>query len=267
MFNAYGYLLALALITAFGVGSWVVSLKLRDVSIVDSLWSLMFVLAAVTYLLTATEVGPRASLILILVSIWAIRLSAYITWRNWGEREDYRYRQIRENNQPNFEIKSLYIVFGLQGVLASIVSLPLMAAIVGQTAIGLLDVLGVLLWVVGFLFETVGDYQLARFRADVMNKGRVLDRGLWRYTRHPNYFGDFCIWLGFYFFALSAGGWWSIVSPLLMVFLLVKVSGVAMLENTIKERRPEYSDYICSTNAFLPGPKKVRMARSDKTGL
>jgi len=257
VFNLNAYLLALALITAIGVTAWGVSLKLRNVSIVDSLWSLMFVLAATAYLSTASETGPRAWLVLVLVSVWAVRLSAHITWRNWGEGEDYRYREIRKKNEPNFDVKSLYIVFGLQGVLASIVSLPLMVAIMGQAEIGLLDILGVLLWAIGFLFEAGGDYQLARFRANNKNQGRVLDTGFWRYTRHPNYFGDFCVWWGFYLIALSAGGWWSMVSPLLMSFLLLKISGVAMLEDTIKLRRPEYSDYIHSTNAFLPAPKKT----------
>ena len=257
MFSLDAYLLALALIATLGVLAWGVSLWRHDVSIVDSLWSLMFVLAAIAYFLGAPETGPRAYLVLILVSLWAVRLSAYITWRNWGAGEDFRYQEIRRNNEPNFEAKSLYIVFGLQGLLASIVSLPLMAAIMGQAEIGVLDLLGVSLWVVGFLFEGGGDYQLARFRADATNKGRVLDTGFWQYTRHPNYFGDFCIWWGFFLIALAPGGWWSIISPLLMSFLLLKVSGVAMLEKSIEERRPEYSDYVNSTNAFFPGPRKT----------
>jgi len=257
MFNLDSFLLALALITTLGVLAWGVSLKTRDVSIVDSLWSLMFVLAAVAYFLGAAQLGPRTWLVLLLVTVWAVRLSVYITWRNWGEGEDYRYQEIRRNNEPNFEVKSLYIVFGLQSLLASIVSLPLMAAITGQSALGMLDVLGVLLWAVGFLFEAGGDYQLARFRSDPGSRGRVLDTGFWRYTRHPNYFGDFCIWWGFFVLALAAGGSWSVVSPLLMSFLLLKVSGVAMLEKTIKERRPGYSYYLRSTNAFFPGPRKA----------
>ncbi|MFL2554695.1 MAG: DUF1295 domain-containing protein [Candidatus Rariloculaceae bacterium] len=257
VFSLDAYFLALTLIMALAVFAWGISFRLRDVSIVDSLWSLMFVLASAAYLFTAPVIGPRAWLVLSLVSLWAVRLSAYVTWRNWNEDEDYRYREIRKKNEPNFEIKSLYIVFGLQGSLASIVSLSLMPAINGQASIGLLDILGVLLWAIGFLFEAGGDYQLARFRADVRNKGCVLDAGFWRYTRHPNYFGDFCVWWGFYLIAVSAGGWWTIASPLLMSFLLLKVSGVKMLESTIKERRPKYSDYIHSTNAFFPGPKKT----------
>jgi len=137
------------------------------------------------------------------------------------------------------------------------VSLPLMAAMMGETPLGILDGLGVALWLVGFVFEAGGDYQLAKFRSDPANYGRVLDTGFWRYTRHPNYFGDFCVWWGFFLIALAAGGWWTVISPLLMSFLLLKVSGVTMLEKTIKERRPAYVDYLQSTNAFFPGPRKA----------
>jgi len=257
MFYLDSYLLALALLLTLGILTWAVSLWRRDVSIVDSLWSLMFLVAACSYLFLATERSPRGLLITLLVAIWAIRLSAYITWRNWGGGEDYRYRAIRHNNEPNFEVKSLYIVFGLQAILAWIISLPLLAAITGENPIGALDLLGVSLWVVGMAFEAGGDLQLARFRSNTQNKGRVLDRGLWKYTRHPNYFGDFCIWWGFYLIALSAGGWWSVISPLLMSVLLLKVSGVALLEKAIDERRPEYADYVNRTNAFFPGPPKT----------
>ncbi|HEY5623015.1 MAG TPA: DUF1295 domain-containing protein [Gammaproteobacteria bacterium] len=257
MFDLDAFFLALALIATLGVFAWGVSLRLRDVSIVDSLWSLMFVLAAAAYLWGAEQTGPRAVLVLVLVSVWALRLSAHITSRNWGEGEDYRYREIRRNNEPNFEIKSLYIVFGLQGLLAAIVSLPLMAAITGQAPLGWLDAVGVLLWTIGFVFEAGGDYQLARFKSEPGNKGRVLDSGFWRYTRHPNYFGDFCVWWGFFVLGLAAGGWWAVISPLLMSFLLLKVSGVAMLEKTIEERRPDYAAYLNSTNAFFPGPRRA----------
>ena len=186
----------------------------------------------------------------------ALRLAGYITWRNWGEGEDYRYRQIRQRNQPGFEFKSLYLVFGLQGVLAWIISIPLLVAILHPGEPGGVAYLGVLVWLVGMLFEAVGDYQLARFKADPDNKGKVLDSGLWRYTRHPNYFGNAMIWWGFYLIALSVGGWWTIFAPLLMTFLLLKVSGVVLLEKDIAERRPAYRDYVARTNAFLPGPPR-----------
>jgi steroid 5-alpha reductase family enzyme len=187
------------------------------------------------------------------VAIWAIRLAGYITWRNWGEGEDHRYQAIRARNQPNFEWKSLYLVFVLQAVLAWIVSLSLLAAIASERPWGWLDTLGVAVAVFGIVFEAVGDAQLAAFKARPENRGQVMNLGLWHYTRHPNYFGEFCVWWGFYLMALSAGGWWAILSPLLMSVLLMKVSGVTLLEKDIGERRPAYRDYIARTNAFFPG--------------
>ncbi len=255
MFDFDTWLLALVALAAFGVAGWLVSLARRNVAIVDSMWSIMFLIAAVAYGYAA-DAGPRATLVLLLVALWSIRLAAYITWRNWGEDEDYRYQAIRRNNSPNFEFKSLYIVFGLQAGLAWFISLPLLAAITGTQPIGILDFVGVLLWIVGFVFESLGDLQLAHFKADPGNRGKVLRTGLWKLTRHPNYFGDFCVWWGFYLLALSAGGWWSIASPLLMSFLLLKVSGVAMLEKDIGKRRPDYAEYVATTNAFFPGPPK-----------
>lgn len=260
MFDLTSYLLGLAAILAAGTLTWLISLRRRDVSIVDSLWSLMFLLAALVYLGGAGQAGDRALLVMLLVALWSLRLAAYITWRNWGEGEDRRYQAIRARNQPGFEWKSLYLVFWLQGVIAWVVSLPLLAAMNGDAPLGLLDYAGVLLWAVGMLFEAGGDWQLARFKADPANKGKVLDTGLWRYTRHPNYFGNACIWWGLFLIALSAGGWWTVVSPVIMTFLLLKVSGVALLEQDIGERRPAYRDYILRTNAFLPGPPRAQAA-------
>ncbi|MDX1403877.1 MAG: DUF1295 domain-containing protein [Woeseiaceae bacterium] len=251
------YLDALVLIVAVAVAGWLVSLYKDDVSFVDSLWSLFFLGAALLFAVDAETLSARGWLVLSLVAIWAVRLSAYITARNWGEEEDYRYQKIRENNQPGFALKSFYIVFGLQGLLAWIICLPLLSAITSTAALSWIDLAAALLWLVGFVFEAGGDYQLWRFKRDQANSGRVLDSGLWRYTRHPNYFGDFCIWWAFYLFAVAAGGWWSIVSPILMSFLLLKVSGVAMLEKTITDRRPEYAEYISRTNAFFPGPRRT----------
>jgi len=232
---------------------WLFSLWRNDVSIVDSLWSLMFLLVALAYAAISGDSGPREVLVLALVAVWALRLSAYISWRNHGEPEDYRYQEIRANNEPGFRYKSFYIVFVLQAVLAWVISLPLAGAISGQPDIGFLDYAGVALFLAGLFFEAVGDLQLSRFRKDPENAGKVLDTGLWRYTRHPNYFGNFTLWWGFYLVALSAGAWWTIVSPLLMTFLLLKVSGVALLEKDIGERRPRYQQYIRRTNAFFPG--------------
>lgn len=257
MIDLHAWLWSGAAILAFGLVFWIVSLVKEDVSIVDSLWSLMFLLAAVVYALVAVETGPRTGWVLALVAIWALRLSAYITWRNHGQPEDYRYQQIRKNNDPGFRYKSLYLVFGLQGLLAWIIALPLAAAISGTTPLGWLDLAGVTLWLVGFLFESVGDLQLSRFKAEPGNKGRVMDTGLWRYTRHPNYFGNFTLWWGFFLLALAAGAPWTVISPVLMSFLLLKVSGVALLEKDIGDRRPAYAEYIRRTNAFFPGPRKA----------
>ncbi len=263
MFDWTTYLSGLVVLCTAAAIVWIVSLAKRDVSIVDSLWSVFFVLAAVTYVTTAPMLGPRISLVLPLVVVWGVRLAGYITWRNWGDAEDRRYQAIRARNEPNFAVKSLYLVFILQAVIAWVVSLPLLGAATGQAALGWLDLVGVAVCVVGIAFESIGDYQLARFKADPANAGEVMDRGLWRYTRHPNYFGDFCVWWGFYLLALSAGAWWSLPGPLLMSFFLLKVSGVALLEQDIAERRPKYASYVKSTNAFFPGPRRAPAAATD----
>jgi steroid 5-alpha reductase family enzyme len=252
------YIQGLLVAAAAALCTWIGSLRARNVSIVDSLWPLMLALMAYAYAVDAVRVGTRAALVIILVSIWALRLSIYITYRNWGHGEDRRYQAIRSRNEPHFAMKSLYLVFGLQVVLAWIVSLPLLAAIVSSTPLGIFDLVGACLWLVGFTFEAGGDWQLARFKANPANQGRVMDRGLWRLTRHPNYFGDFCVWWGFYILALSAGAWWAMVGPLLMSALLMRVSGVRLLEKDIGERRPQYADYIRRTNAFFPGRPKRR---------
>jgi steroid 5-alpha reductase family enzyme len=242
------------LLAAFA--TWLVSLAQRNVTIVDTLWPLMFVIAAAVYAVTAPAVGPRALLVLALVSIWGLRLAAHLALRNHGRPEDRRYQAIRARNEPNFAFKSLYLVFGLQALLAAVVSLPLLGAISGSTPLGPLDAAGVVLWTVGLLFESVGDWQLARFKSNPGNANRVMDRGLWGWTRHPNYFGDFCVWWGFYLIAAAAGAWWSIAGPALMSVLLMRVSGVALLEQDIGERRPGYRDYIRRVNAFFPGPPR-----------
>ena len=237
MLDLQAWFFALGALVALAVAGWAVSVVRRDVSIVDRLWSPFF---------------PRAGWIRVLGAALALRLSVYITVRNHGQGEDRRYRAIRERNQPNFWLKSLYLVFLFQAVLAWVICLPALAAVSGQTAPGPLDFLGVTLWVAGFAFEAVGDWQLARFRSRRSSPDAVLDTGLWRYTRHPNYFGEALLWWGVYFLALSAGAWWTVFAPALMTFLLLKVSGVALLEKDIGERRPAYRDYVRRTNAFIP---------------
>lgn len=250
-----------ALLLAAGL-CWAVSVRKRDVSIVDSLWGPLFLIAAAVYAFAGTA-GNRTTLVLALVALWALRLATYLTWRNWGEDEDHRYQAIRRRNEPHFWIKSLYLVFALQAVLAWIISLPLAAAIAGGQPVGVLDYAGVVVVLFGLAFETQADLELARFRAAPENSGRVLDAGLWRYSRHPNYFGECCVWWGFYLIAVAAGAWWSVASPLLMSVLLLKVSGVSLLESTISDRRPAYRDYVRRTSAFLPlPPRRLAASRS-----
>jgi len=265
MFVPTAFVLGLGVILAMTFVTWCASALKRDVSIVDSVWPLFFLAAALTYAGTVPQRGPRAQLVVVLVGCWALRLAAYLTWRNWGEPEDRRYQKIRRHNEPHFTVKSLYLIFGLQGALAWIVSLPLLAAIASPGSLNPLDGAGIALWGVGFCFESVADLQLARFKRAAANRGRVMDRGLWRYTRHPNYFGDCCIWWAFFLFAAAEGGWWSFVGPLLMSFLLLRVSGVALLEKDIGQRRPAYRDYVLRTNAFFPGPPK-RDAQTSEGG-
>ncbi|KAA6185088.1 DUF1295 domain-containing protein [Thiohalocapsa marina] len=256
MFDLDLYAAGLAVALGIAIGAWLVSLIRGDVSIVDSLWSIFFLAMLLTYVQLAPTVAERAYLVLFLVTVWAVRLSVFITLRNWGEPEDHRYQAIRANNQPHFEFKSLYIVFSLQAILAWIISLPLLGIVLGGTTLGWLDLVAVALWLIGFAFEAIGDQQLAAFKSNPANRGQVMDQGLWRYTRHPNYFGEACIWWAFYLFAVAAGAWWTIIAPLLMTFLLLRVSGVALLEKDIGTRRPAYQDYMRRTNAFLPGPPK-----------
>jgi len=236
--------------------TWVLSLFLKDVSIVDSIWSLFFLAAAIVFARQSPELGPRGMLVLTLVALWALRLSGYLTWRNWGESEDRRYVAMREKHGDGFAVKSLVIIFFLQAILAWVIAMPLYPAIAGAWPLGVLDAVGAVLVLVGIGFETIADAQLARFRSRPGNEGGILDTGLWRYTRHPNYFGDFCVWWGLYLLAASAGGWWTVFSPILMTLLLLKVSGVALLEKDIAERRPKYADYVARTSAFFPRPPR-----------
>jgi steroid 5-alpha reductase family enzyme len=247
---------ALPAIAVLAVAAWALCTARRNVGLVDIFWSAFFLVAAIAYAFAATPAGPRAALVLVLVAAWSLRLSAYLAARNWNAPEDRRYQAIRARNEPNFKWKSLYLVFGLQGLLAWVVSAPLAAAIVSPAPLGPLDAAGVLLAAFGLLFESVADAQLARFRRDPRSVGRVLDQGLWRWSRHPNYFGECCVWWGFYLIALAGGGAWTVFAPLLMTLLLLRVSGVALLEKDIGERRPNYRSYIDRTSAFFPWPPR-----------
>ena len=253
------YLTNALVVVGLMVATWLVSLAMRDASIVDPVWGLAFVVIAWATLFQLggpSAAAPRAALLTALVTIWGLRLAIYLAWRKAGMGEDFRYVKMRERFGPSFPWISLVVVFLLQAGLAWVVSLPVQAGQVATTELGPLDVVGVGLWAFGLAFESVGDLQLARFKRDAANAGRVLDRGLWRYTRHPNYFGDFCVWWGLFLLAASAGAWWTVVGPLLMSVLLLRVSGVALLERSIAERRPGYEAYVRRTSAFFPRPPR-----------
>jgi steroid 5-alpha reductase family enzyme len=256
------WFLGLASASLLMVVTWVASLVRQDASLVDRVWGLAFVVLGWTYFLAGDLRSTRAVLVVALVTVWGLRLSGYITWRNWGHGEDARYTAMRARRPADFARRSLVSVFLLQAVLAWLISVPLLAAIaVGpqQGRLGLLDLLGIGLFALGLFFETVGDAQLSRFLKDPANRGKVLDTGLWRFTRHPNYFGDTVVWWAFLSFAYAVGAWWATLGTLLMTYLIVKVSGVALTDRRMGRggsSREGYADYVARTNAFFPGPRR-----------
>lgn len=239
---------------------WLLSLRLRNASIVDIFWGLGFILfLGGAFLLTPNSYAPRKALLGVLVTLWGLRLAGHILLRNWGKPEDFRYAAWRAEAGDRWWWRSYFHVFLLQGIVLLIVAAPLLAVLTGLNPTHLLwfDWLAMSLWFIGFLFEAGGDWQLLRFKANPTNRGKVLQSGFWRYTRHPNYFGDAVQWWVFYLFALASGGWWTIFSPLLMTYLLVRVSGVVMLEKSLQETKPGYREYVERTSAFFPWfPKK-----------
>lgn len=248
----------LAAITGCVVSLWIFSLLLNDTSIVDIFWGPGFVVVAwVTMGLTGFELD-RSWLLVAMATIWGLRLGIYLALRNIGKGEDRRYTAMREKFGPSFRWTSLFIVFLLQGAIMWLVALPLQFGIPGDGSLGWLDFVGLAVWATGLFFESVGDFQMARFKSDPANRGKVFDRGLWRYTRHPNYFGDFLVWWGLFLVAFAAGApWWTIFSPLAMSFLLIRVSGVRLLESSLKARTEGYRDYIERTSAFFPMPPRA----------
>lgn len=247
------YLSAGAVILLLMVLLWLLSLRLRDASIVDIFWGSGFVICVWLYFAAASGgLAQRQWLIALLVTLWGLRLSLHIFRRNHGKGEDFRYQQWRRENGTAWWWRSFLKVFLLQGVLMWIISVPLLAAQMAAPGLNWLDAAGAALWIVGFYFEAVGDRQLARFKADPANRGKLFTGGVWRYTRHPNYFGDAAQWWGFYLIAAAAGGYWAVYSPLLMTMLLLRVSGVALLERSLKDHKPGYRDYMARTNAFFP---------------
>jgi steroid 5-alpha reductase family enzyme len=247
----------LAVVLLLLTALWAVSVRVRDSSIVDVFWGAGFVVVAWVAFALGDGSRDRGLLLAVLTTIWGLRLSIHIGRRNLGHGEDPRYARMREQAGDAWPRRSLVTVFWLQGVLLWVVSLPVQVAAHDPSPAGLrwLDYVGVAVWLVGFLFEAVGDRQLSRFKADPASKGQVMDRGLWRYTRHPNYFGDFAVWWGLYLVALSAGSpWWTIVGPIVMTVLLTRVSGAALLEKGMSSRRPGYDEYVRRTSGFFPLP-------------
>ncbi len=233
---------------------WAISLVMRDASIVDIAWGSGFVIVSwVSYWLSDGN-STRSLLLTLLTTIWGLRLAFYLAKRNLGHGEDFRYQSMRRKHGERFAIVSLYTVFGLQGVLMFIVSLPVQLGQVSkEPGFGIVGVIGVLVWGVGIYFEAIGDAQLAKFKRDPANKGRIMDQGLWRYTRHPNYFGDACVWWGLGLIAAETSvGRYGLIGPIVMNFLLVKVSGAAMLDRAMLKRKPGYEDYVARTSGFIP---------------
>jgi steroid 5-alpha reductase family enzyme len=251
-------LTALGVVLALGVLLWLLSLRLADASIADIGWGPLFVVVAVTTFALGHGSGARRMLVLALVVAWATRLSWHLARRSVGRGEDSRYRDLRARYGRRFWLVSLPLVFLLQPLLAWIVALPVTAVMLraGVAQLGLLDAIATLLVFVGLGFEATADHQLAVFRSDPAHRALVFDRGLFRYSRHPNYFGECVLWWGFGAFGLAAERPASLVGPLLITILLLRVSGVTLLESTIGERRPGYSRYKATTNAFFPGPPR-----------
>lgn len=248
---------ALALMTLV----WILSFVRHNTSLVDGAWGLACVLIAWVYLFASGTITSRSALATVLVTIWGLRLSAYLMRRNWTGGEEWRYRRLREQSPSRFSWTSLVTIFWFQALAAIGVTLPLLAVVdpAQPDSLMALDAFGVTLWLIGFLFEAVGDWQLARFRADPSKKGKVFNRGLWRYTRHPNYFGDAVQWWGLGLIGLAAGPWWALLGPAGMTVVLLWVTGQYPTEkHLLSSRGKAYEDYIRTTSGFLPWPPRER---------
>ena len=244
-----------AAVLALMLSTWALSVIRRDASIVDIAWGLGFVVVA--WLAFVLGNGPleRRLLVAALVTIWGLRLAAHMVSLRSGHGEDFRYREMRARHGRRFPLVSLFSVYLFQGLGMWAVSLPVQAAaaLPGPSGLTALDLAGVAVCVGGMAFEVGGDRQLARFRADPRNRGKVMDRGLWRYTRHPNYFGDFCVWWGIFLIALANdGAWWSVAGPLTMTLIFTRIFGVPLMEKHLASTRPGYAEYVRRTSAFFP---------------
>ena len=235
---------------------WAVSAVRHNGALADRAWALLVLVSALVFALGLPPLGDRVAVMLLLGAAWALRLSLFITWRSWGQPEERRYAQMRQRNQPHFEWKSLYLVFGLQALLAWLAAMPFLAAATSPGADAAwsgLDALALALALFGLLFEAVADAQMAAFKATSPKANAVMSHGLWRYSRHPNYFGESCLWWGMAVLALAAGGaWWALLSPLWVTFLVLKVSGINLQEQHLQTRGAAYADYVRLTSALLP---------------
>ena len=245
----------LAAVTTMMYVGWLISILHDNVTVVDSLWGLGFILVAWLTYFQSDGFWGRNILIATLVTVWGLRLSIYLSIRNWGKGEDPRYGGWRKKSGDNFWLVSLFKVFILQALFLWVISLVLqIGQLAGKpAAFTWLDIIGTVIWLVGFLFESLGDSQLARFKSDPTNKGRVMSEGLWAYTRHPNYFGEFLVWWGLFMITLATpGSWWTILSPVIVTLVLLKMTGIPLTEKALIERRPGYGDYVRRTSAFVP---------------
>ncbi len=245
---------------------WVVAVRINDVSFIDAFWGGGMALLAVISWLRLSQPGPLASLIATMAVVWGARLAVHLfrRWRHDGEDPRYAHMLGKAREQGKFASAALTKVFLGQAILLFLVCSPAQVGILAAGSaqpISGLALCGLALWLVGVFFEWVGDWQLARFRADPANKGQVMDKGLWRYTRHPNYFGDVCAWWGIWLAAASAGWWvaaWTIAGPLFLTFTLTRWSGKPLLEARLAKRRPGYAAYIQRTSGFFPWPPRAR---------
>ena len=249
-------LVALASSAACSFVVWAVSVVRRNAALADRVWSVSIMVSAAVFALGLPPLRHTVGVMLLLGAAWALRLSLFITWRSWGQPEERRYAQMRQRNEPHFEWKSLYLVFGLQALLAWLVAMPFLAAASAPAADDAwsgIHSLGLALALFGLLFEALADAQMAAFKARASKTDAVMNQGLWRYSRHPNYFGESCVWWGIALLALAGGGaWWALLSPVLVTFLLLKVSGVNLQEQHLQSRGAAYVDYVRRTSAFLP---------------
>lgn len=255
---------ALVTIACLMLATWSVSLLRRDASIVDIVWGLGFVLVAWAAKFVVGGSGSGNWLLVAMVTVWGVRLALYLARRNLGKGEDFRYQAMRRKHGERFAVVSLYTVFGLQGALMFVVALPVT---LGQRETdadaGFVAFLGFVVWAVGLYFEAVGDAQLARFKRNPANQGKIMDQGLWALTRHPNYFGDSLVWWGLAIVgSVQGAGPWAFLGAAVMTVLLVRVSGVAMLDRLLAKRKPGYAEYMARTSGFIPLPKRSARART-----